>query len=195
VERLRQAGRDARALGTARLAAIGPATRRELDRAGLHVDLAPDTYSSEGLVAAFAGAPVGGRFLLVRADRGRDVLRMELLSRGHAVDEVAAYRTVPVDQIDPATLDAVDRAGVRWITITSSAIAEAAVRVFRGRLHRWQVASLSPITSAALHRAGIPVAVEAVEATAAGLVAAIIGGEAAGHAGIAPPVESPQPPG
>jgi uroporphyrinogen III methyltransferase/synthase len=195
VERLRQAGRDARALGTARLAAIGPATRRELDRAGLHADLAPDTYSSEGLVAAFTGAPGGGRFLLVRADRGRDVLRTELLARGHAVDEVAAYRNLPVDQVDSATLAAVDRAGVRWITITSSAIAEAAVRVFGDRLHRWQVASLSPITSATLQRAGIPVAVEASEATAAGLVAAIIGGEAAGHAGIAPPAESPQPPG
>jgi hypothetical protein len=69
------------------------------------------------------------------------------------------------------------------------------VRVFGDRLHRWQVASLSPITSAALQRAGIPVAVEALEATAAGLVAAIIGGEAAGHAGIAPPAESPQSPG
>lgn len=195
VERLRQAGRDARALGTSRLAAIGPATRRELDRAGLHVDLAPDTYSSEGLVAAFAHAPGGGRFLLVRADRGRDVLRTELLARGHVVDEVAAYRNLPVDQVDSATLAAVDRAEVRWITITSSAIAEAAVQVFGDRLHRWRVASLSPITSATLRRAGIPVAVEASEATAAGLVAAIIGGEAAGHAGIAPPAESPQPPG
>lgn len=195
VERLRHAGRDARAIGTARLAAIGPATRRELERAGLHVDLAPDIFSSEGLVAAFADMPRGGRFLLVRADRGREVLRAELLARGHAVDEVAAYRSVAVDAIDAATLARIDRAGVDWITITSSAIAEAAVRVFGDRLHRWRVASLSPITSATLRRAGIDVAAEAADATSAGLVAAVVGHEAAGPAGVARPAESPQPAG
>jgi uroporphyrinogen III methyltransferase/synthase len=192
VERLRRTGRDARVLGTARIAAIGPATCRELDRAGLRVDLTPDTFSSEGLVAEFADMPRGGRFLLVRADRGREVLRAELLARGHAVDEVAAYRTVPIDAVDPATLAAVDRAGIEWITITSSAIAEAAVRVFGDRLHHWRVASLSSITSATLRRAGIPVAAEAVEATAAGLVAAIVGHESAGAAAFAPPAKSPQ---
>jgi uroporphyrinogen III methyltransferase/synthase len=189
VERLRRTGRDARALGTARLAAIGPATCRELDRAGLHVDLAPDTFNSEGLVAAFAEVPRGGRFLLVRADKGRDVLHKELVARGHVVDQVAAYRSVPVEPLDPQRLAAVDRAGVDWITITSSAIAEAAVRVFGDRLHRWRVASLSPITSATLRRAGISVAAEAVEATAAGLVAAIVGSEARA---VPPPAKSPQ---
>jgi uroporphyrinogen III methyltransferase/synthase len=193
VERLRHAGRDARALGTARLAAIGPATCRELGRAGLHADLAPDTFSSEGLVAAFADMPRGGRFLLVRADRGRELLRTELLARGHTVDEVAAYRTLPVEAVDPEILAAVERAGIGWITITSSAIAEAAVRVFGDRLHRWRVASLSPITSATLRRAGIAVAAEASEATAAGLLAAIMGHESVEAGEIAPSAESPQP--
>jgi uroporphyrinogen III methyltransferase/synthase len=192
VERLRHAGRDARALGTARLAAIGPATSRELVSAGLQADLAPDTFSSEGLAEAFAAVPRGGRFLLVRADRGRDLLRQELSARGHTVDEVAAYRSVSVEPLDPETLAAVDRAGIDWITITSSAIAEAAVRVFGDRLHRWRVASLSPITSATLARAGIRVEAEAAEATAAGLVAALVA-HAPAVAWIAPPAGSPQP--
>jgi len=192
VERLRHAGCDARALGTARLAAIGPATRREFERAGLHVDLAPETFTSEGLSSAFADMPRGGRFLLVRADRGRDVLPTELRARGHVVDEVTAYLSLPVEAVEPATLAAVDRACVDWITITSSAIAEAAVRAFGDRLQRWRVASLSPITSATLRRAGVPVAAEAAEATSAGLVAAIVDRETAASAGVAPSAESPQ---
>ena len=195
VARLRHAGRDARALGTARLAAIGPATGRELAAAGLRADLAPDTFSSEGLVEAFAAQPRGGRFLLVRADRGRDVLRNDLLARGHVVDEVVAYRSVSVERLDPETLAAVDRASIDWITITSSAIAEAAVRAFGDRLHRWRVASLSPITSATLVRAGVRVAAEAAEATAAELVAAIVADEPLAAARTAPPAGSPQPAG
>ena len=192
-ERLRHAGRDARALGTARLAAIGPATTRELAAVGLHADLAPETFSSEGLVEAFTALPRGGRFLLVRADRGREVLRHGLTARGHTVDEVAAYRSVSLESLDPESLELIERAGVDWITITSSAIAEAAVRAFGERLHRWRIASLSPITSATLARAGIPIEAEAAEATAAGLVAAIVACESQPAARIAPSAGSPQP--
>jgi uroporphyrinogen III methyltransferase/synthase len=170
--RLRAASRDARALGTARLAAIGPATHRALDAVGLICDLTPADFRSEGLAAAFAALPPGGRFLLVRADKGRDLLRRELESHGHHVDEVVAYASRPLEAIDPATLAALD-AGVDWVTVTSSSIAESAVRLFGDRMRRWRIASISPITSAALERLGLRATVEAAEATAAGIVAAI----------------------
>lgn len=192
VARMQAARLDGRCLGTARLAAIGPATRQALESAGLVADLAPATYSSEGVVAAFAEVPPGGRFLLVRADKGRDVMRRELTARGHVVDEVAAYRSRPVEAVDPDVLDSIDRSGVDWLTVTSPSIAETAVRVFADRLKRWRIASLSPVTSAALERAGFSPTVEAAEATAAGLVAAIAAWESA-PAGVAPSAESPQP--
>jgi uroporphyrinogen III methyltransferase/synthase len=192
IDRLRAARLDGRCLGTARLATIGPATRRQLEAAGLVADLAPETFSSEGIVAAFADMPPGGRFLLVRADKGRDVMRRELTARGHLVDEVAAYRSRPVEAIDPDVMATVDRAAVDWITVTSPSIAETAVRVFADRLRHWRIASLSPVTSAALERAGFAPTVEAVEATAAGLVAAIVAGESS-LAGVTPSTESPQP--
>ncbi|MFM9059237.1 MAG: uroporphyrinogen-III C-methyltransferase [Planctomycetaceae bacterium] len=190
--RLRAAGRDARAFGTARLAAIGPATRRELEACGLAVDLEPDTFSSEGLVAALAGMPAGGRFLLVRADRGRDVLRRELEARGHHVDEVAAYSSRAVESLPPETVAEMDRAGIDWITLTSPAIATAAVRLFGTRLGRWRIASISPITSAALEATGFRPDTEAARATAASLVDAIAAHEAGRSAGDAPPAESAQ---
>lgn len=179
--RLRAAGRDARLLGTARIAAIGPATRRAVEAAGLACDLEPAEFRSEGLADAFAAMPRGGRFLLVRADKGRDVLRRRLEEAGHHVDEVVAYVSRPLEAIDSTALAAID-AGVDWVTVTSSSIAEAAIRLFGPRMHRWRIASISPVTSAALARAGIAATVEATEATAAGLVEAMGRWEAASAA-------------
>jgi uroporphyrinogen III methyltransferase / synthase len=193
--RMRAAGRDGRSLGTARIAAVGPATRRELLAAGLVADLAPRVFSSEGLAEAFADAPRGSRFLLVRADLGRESLRQSLEPAGHAVDEVTAYRSVPVEALEADTLAAIDRAGIDWITVTSPAIAGAAVRCFGERLDRWKIASISPLTSAALHRAGVRETVEAARATMVDLVAAIVQFEAAGAAADALPSGSPQPAG
>jgi uroporphyrinogen III methyltransferase/synthase len=170
--RLRAAARDARALGTARLAAIGPATHRALDAAGLVCDLTPAAFRSEGLAAAFATMPRGGRFLLVRADKGRDLLRRELEAHGHHVDEVVAYVSRPPQTVDPTTLATLE-ASVDWVTVTSSSIAESAVRLFGDRMRRWRIASISPITSAALERLDLRATVEADAATAAGIVAAI----------------------
>jgi uroporphyrinogen III methyltransferase/synthase len=190
VRRLRAAKLDGRALGSARLAAIGPATRKQLEEAGFHCDLTPESFRSEGLVAALGGALCRGRFLLVRADKGRDVLRRGLEALGHHVDEVVAYESRAVESIDPADLAALDRLPIGWITLTSSSIAESAVALFGERLRRWKIASLSPVTSTALEQAGLRPTVEATEATAAGLVAAILRWEAS-PAEPRPSAESP----
>ena len=189
VGRLRAAGRDGRSLGTARIAAVGPATRRELAAAGLVADLAPDTFSSEGLVESFAGAPPRSRFLLVRAAQGRELLRQELEARGHVVDEVAAYRSCPVDRLADEELAALDESGVGWLVVTSPLIADTAVRVFGDRLRRWRIASLSPVTTAALRRHGLAPHAEAATATMPGIVAAIVAAEAGAPA---PSADSPQ---
>lgn len=174
VHRLAAAKKDGRALGTARLAAIGPASREALEAAGFVCDRVPERFSSEGLVAAFAGLPSGGRFLLVRAEVGRDLLRRSLEAAGHHVDEVAAYQSRPVSELSVATEAAVAGEGDTWITVTSGRIVEAAMRLFGDRLRRWRIASLSPVTTETLRRFGLEPAAEAGEPTAAGLARAII---------------------
>ena len=165
---------DGRALGTARLAAIGPATRRQLEAAGYRCDLVPPWFSSEALAAALAERTVRGRYLLVRADKGRDVLRHELESLGHHVDEAVAYQSQPLESLDPDTLAGLTVAPVSWLMLTSPSIADAAVRLFGSRLRAWRIATISPLTSAALARHGLQPAAEAVEATVTGLVDAIV---------------------
>ena len=179
VSRLREAGLDGRALGTVRLAAIGPATRQELDRAGFACDLQPELFRSEGIVAAFGHLPGPARFLLVRANRGRDLMRRELEALGHFVTEVPAYSSEPIAAIDETTAAAIDQSPVDWITVTSSLIAESAVQLFGPRISQWRIASLSPITSATLRRHGIDPTVEAAEAVSDSLVAAMAGWETA----------------
>ena len=176
-ERLRAARLDGRHLGTARLAAIGSATARALESAGLNCDLQPDRFRSEGVVEALGTTVRGGRFLLIRADRGRDVMRRELESLGHHVTEVAAYSSRGVESIDADTLAAIDRGSVDWITITSSFIAESAARLFGERMRRWKIASISPVTTATLLKQGLRPTVEAREPTAAALADAITGWE------------------
>lgn len=176
--RMRATGLDARCLGTARLAAIGAATSRELAAAGLVCDRVPGRANSEGVVEEFAAVPPASRFLLVRANRGRDLMRRELEARGHMVSEVAAYATEPVVALDPTTATLLERLPVDWVTVTSSLIAEATLGLFRDRLSGWRIASLSPITSATLRRLGLEPTVEAPVATVESLVDAMAAWEA-----------------
>jgi uroporphyrinogen-III synthase len=62
------------------------------------------------------------------------------------------------------------------VTVTSGAIAEAAIRLFGPwiRARSWRIASLSPVTSAAVRRFGLEPTVEATAATVSELVAAIV---------------------
>lgn len=194
--RLRCLGRDGRALGTARLAAIGPATSQALDAAGLRADLAPATSSSEGLVAALADVAPPSRFLIVRAEHSRGVLGRDLRARGHEVEEVVAYRNRPVTVLEPAIAAALDRDGADWITLTSPAIARAAVRVFSSRLATMRIATLSPVTSHSLRAEGLEPTVESRAATTADLVAAIVAHESSLTApgGSIDPLPPPAPP-
>jgi len=177
VERMRATSRDGRCLGTARLAVIGPATRQALEAAGLVADLEPREPRSEGLLEALEGAPRGARFLLLRADRSREVLRPGLEARGHRVDDVIVYRNRPVERVPREVMQEIERSRIDWITLTSPSIARAACAAFGPLLSQWKIATISGLTSEAVRAAGFSVTAEAAEASSAGLVAAMVGAE------------------
>ncbi|MDQ6624828.1 MAG: uroporphyrinogen-III C-methyltransferase, partial [Verrucomicrobiota bacterium] len=88
---------DAREIGAAKIAAIGPATAQRIKEFHMHVDLQPTDFVAEGLVREFKkqGGVENLRILLARAEKARDVLPKELSAMGGIVDEGLAYRTVP----------------------------------------------------------------------------------------------------
>jgi uroporphyrinogen III methyltransferase/synthase len=177
LDRLRATGRDLRALGGARLAAIGPATADALRAYHLEPDLVPATYNSEGLVEALRGPVGGGRVLLARADRGLDLLRQEL-GKVAMVEQVAVYRQVDLSPGGEG-LAQLSRGEIDLVSLTSTNIALGLARALddaaRGHVHsgRTKLVTISPRTSAAVREAGLPVAAEATEYTTAGVLAAM----------------------
>src|SRR5207248_2219676 len=101
---LREIGRDLRALGSARLAAIGPATAAALREYHLEPDLVPTEYRSETLAADLREQVRQQRVLLVRADRGREVLREELATVAE-VEQVAVYTQCDALEWDAVILE------------------------------------------------------------------------------------------
>jgi uroporphyrinogen III methyltransferase/synthase len=179
IRRLRQGRGDLRAFGPLRLAVIGPATADALRSYHLEPDLIPPEFYSESLAAALKERVRGQRILLARADRGRDLLRDEL-SAVAQVEQVAVYSQVDALEADGEALAALRRGDVDLVTLTSSNIARALVRLLdeatleRLRGGRPRLVTISPVTSAAVRALQLPVAAEAAEYTTAGVTAALI---------------------
>jgi uroporphyrinogen III methyltransferase / synthase len=172
LDAVRDAGRDARAFGGARLAAIGPGTAEALAAGNLAVDLVPPQFVAESLVEAFPRpGPAGGRVLLLRAAVARDVLPEGLRARGWEVDVVEAYRTdeVPLSEEQAAAVAAAD-----VVTFTSSSTVANFLRAVGDRPIPPVIAAIGPITAATVRQRGLDVDVEAEVHTIDGLVDALV---------------------
>lgn len=172
---------DARAFGSAKVAAIGPATadaiRRELC---LRVDLCPASFVAEALAEELSARNEvkGRRYLLLRADIARPVLLQRLLAGGAAeVKDIALYETRPTSQLPAGLAETIDAGRVQWITFSSSSTVRNFLSLlgpdYARRLAQTRLASIGPITTSALRDAGLTPTVEAQTFNIDGLVAAI----------------------
>ncbi len=179
-EALANAGRDARALANATVAAIGPGTAAALRDHGVIADVVPERSVAEALVEALAGVEISGRPALVaRAAEARDVLPDALRERGAEVDVVALYETL-ADEPDPAALEAARDAD--YVTFTSSStVRNFVAAVGDGFPDAARIVSIGPVTSEAAREAGLSVQVEATRHDPDGLVEALLA-DAAGSA-------------
>jgi uroporphyrinogen III methyltransferase/synthase len=179
IQRLRRIGRDLRALGSIRLAAIGQATAKALRGYHLEPDLVPSEYRSEELAAALKERVRGQRVLLARADRGRELLRQELAGVAE-VEQIAVYSQV--DAIDPNSeaLAALGRGEVDYVILTSSNIARSLARALDQKCRavidsgRVKLLSISPVTSATIRELGLSVAAEAAIYTTEGVIETLV---------------------
>ena len=86
-------GRDVRALGRIRIAAIGPGTDRELRKYGLHADLIPSVYDGAHLGEALCQSQPKGPILIVRAQLGTPALTDALEQCHIPFTDVRCYET------------------------------------------------------------------------------------------------------
>ena len=175
--RMRAMGLDARRFGAAKIGAIGPATAERLQGLGLYPDFISQEYTSESILEGMAQLGVYGcRMLLPRSDIAPRDLIEGLTRLGAEPFEVAAYRTVPPDDVASEGKRRLLDGEIDVITFASSSTVANLVALLDGdvkMINKAKVACIGPATAAAAKEAGIRVDIMAQEHTIPGLVAAM----------------------
>jgi uroporphyrinogen-III synthase len=193
-ERMKKLRLTKRALHHLQVAAIGPATKKAIERRGIEVDVVPREYVAESVARSLKSKVRGKRILLVRAKVARDVIPRELRKAGAHVDVVEAYETMVPQSSRSRLRDALENPLQRphVVTFTSSSTVRNFVELLgsrrlsekprsargRGRpryteLGGIRMASIGPVTSATLRELGLDVDIAAKEFTIPGLIEAI----------------------
>lgn len=179
MERLRAAGRDARALSGLRLATIGPKTSEALEGFGLRPDLVPSEYRAESVLEGLAGENVAGkRFLMPRALVARDILPDTLRKKGAHVDVVPAYQTVLPQHGSREILQHLQEGGIDCVTFTSSSTVSNFFSLFDKNeilplLRKTAIACIGPITAETAREHGLDIHIMPSEYTIDALVKSI----------------------
>ena len=148
-ERLHKLGRDARAIGTTKVAAIGLATAEALRKQGILADFMPTEFVAEAVLAQFPEGVAGKRILLVRAAEARDVLPDGWRAQGATVDVVAAYQTVLETEGSAQIAEILARGELDVITFASSSTVRNFVEAIAGTPVPTSVllAAIGPVTA------------------------------------------------
>ena len=170
--------------GRPRVAAVGERTAELVADRGAPADLVPPVPGASGLVAALlaaeGGSLAGRRLFWPRSDIARRELADGLTAAGATVVEAVAYRTVPTSPGELESFRAdLHAGGIDAVCFLSPSAAEGLASALgsddlaplRGRC---LVASLGRTTSEALARLGAPADVEAPQASARSLAAALL---------------------
>lgn len=174
-QRLELAGMDARAFGTVKLGAIGPATAGALRRRGLNPDFVPESFVSEAVVSGLKDLGMAGmKVLLPHGDIARDTLTNGLTNLGAVVSRALAYRTVTPDDSENLAKEILAE-GVDVATFSSSSTVTNLCKLIGNvdKLSKITIACIGPITAATAREMGLKVDIVSEEHTIPGMVEAI----------------------
>ena len=194
---LKAQGRDARAFGSARVCAIGPATAEALMQRGIVADALPERFVAESVAQTLIerGVGEGSSVLLLRAAVARDTLIDMLRAKGARVDVVAVYDTVmpQADEQAGQVLQLLRDGALDAVTFTSSSTvrnfcslvrkalgaqaadgAQAASEGLAALMADVACLSIGPVTTSTLAKEGLAATVEAQSYTVPGLVQATV---------------------
>jgi uroporphyrinogen III methyltransferase/synthase len=178
LNRLKELGKDIRDLKDIRICSIGPATAAKIEALGVRVDLVPDTFISEGVVAAFRAIDVKEcRILLPRAETARDVIPEGLAKLGAAVDVVTAYRTAGSGKTRSELEPMITGGQVDVITFTSPSTVIHFMKIMGKEFslpEEIKIACIGPVTAAAVRKEGLRVDIMQERYTIPGLVESMV---------------------
>ncbi|MBI4433097.1 MAG: uroporphyrinogen-III C-methyltransferase [Candidatus Omnitrophica bacterium] len=180
-DRLSAHGKDARALGQARVAAVGPATACSLKNRGVKADLLPKHYETKAIITAFKEKKInslkGKSALLLRTDIAPVGLEEGLEKLGAKTTRVTAYLTrMPKQKPNPSL---VLGRRVDYVTFTSSSTVDNFVKIVglqkaRALSQKSVFVSIGPVTTKTLLSYGLKAGCQAKMYTTDGLIKAIL---------------------
>jgi uroporphyrinogen III methyltransferase/synthase len=184
-ERFFEKDRDIRDLKGIKICAVGSKTSQEINKYGIKVDLIPDEFSSEGLVKLVEGFKgtkgrglEGMRFLLPRAEKAREILPEKVKELGGHVDIPVTYRSIRPETHGKRLRRFLREGKISIATFTSAATFINFMDIMGGNaedlLRGVAIASIGPVTSKAIEKAGLKVDIMPREATIEALVEEII---------------------
>ena len=172
---------DLRSLGFLKLAAVGQTTARALADYHLKVDLVPETAQAEALAAALIEREdlASTKSLVITGNRNGDVLVEKMESVGAIVDTLTVYKTELTGLSEDSAAQRFRELGADMVVFASTSAvesfaAQAASLALGENARRPQAASIGPMTSAAIKKLGLPLAVQAEEARLESLVQALV---------------------
>jgi uroporphyrinogen-III synthase len=160
------------------VAVVGPATAEAARKEGFSVAHVASQFRGTALAQELGAQLAGKRVLLPRSDRASAGLPAALRAVGAEVVNVVAYRTATPEAFDPGVLDLIRRGEVDVIALLSPSalhhlVDELGLEALRRVAGSVAFAAIGPVTSSAIREAGLPVEMEAPEATSASLVTVI----------------------
>jgi len=168
---------DSRALHGLKIATIGPATGKALEKRGITVDFCPDIFTTEGLISGFQNRAIAGQhFLLPRTDIVDKELENGLTSLGAVVHEMTVYHTLPDSQNAMQIKEKLLSHHIDVITFTSSSTVDNLIKTVgddRALFNGVTIACIGPKTAGSAIKAGLKPDIIAREHTILGLVAAV----------------------
>jgi uroporphyrinogen-III synthase len=145
-------------------------------------------FRAESLVEQLKDQVAGRRVLVIRGERGRDVLAEGLRARGADVEELMVYRSLDIQAWEPEVERVLRTQRSAWILATSPASARCLVSLVRNLspedphgVARWKWVSISRLTSDALRECGVENIREASEATSQAMVDTVLRDAREGH--------------
>ena len=172
-------------LAALKICAVGKKTGEKLAEERLQVDLLPQKFTAESLVAAFikkfgVGQRLRGtRMLLPAAKATRDVIRPTLEKLGVSVEVAEAYQNTLPELSVSAVQELITKDKIDYAIFTSpSTITNLSLLLdsenLAAFLTKTKIACIGPVTAQAAQRCGLPVHLQPQEHTAPAIVDEII---------------------
>ncbi len=180
IQRLRDRGKDIRALKGVMICAVGPKTAEALEQYGLKADLVPSEYKAEGVLAALGGVRVKGqRFLIPRAKVARELIPDRLRELGADVTVAVAYENVRPEGDVERVKKLFEERKIAAVTFTSSSTVNNFVEIlgqkeYKTVLKGAVIACIGPVTAKTAEEYGIQTDIMPKDYTIPALVEAMV---------------------